>query len=575
MFERFTDRARRVLVLAQDEARRLRHSFIGTEHLLLGLLRDGESAAAAVLAGAGLTLDGARRQVERLTEAASGHASASPPFTPRAKKVLELSLRQALQHGDDHITPEHLLLGMVTDGEGVAARVLATVVADPAELTSRVLGAIGATAAPAASTGRAAPARLAAEAGGPVRCPRCGTNLLGSARYRVLDVAAGTETDDPGDPRAEPADPDDPRSRPGDPDHPRNGAGGEPPATPAGAPGTLGVPVVYCLVCGTALGTVLGSRWQAPAGEQREGPARRFVTGLAAPGTPAGGLGVPPTRFTGPRGLLGGYRGPSRRGAGAPRTGTQRGAGTQRTGAQRGAGAPRGGPRPTWLAGSEPGPSPAVRLPEGWPDASGPDPGTEAAEAVDLRSDGRRHLAGTVHGLRLDAQVQEPGLRGPGRRVTVGGSLGGTDVVAWWEVGDDGRGGPVQVTAHAGGRLLALDVRGSLHLGGHAGFLRGDLAGDVGGLRLVAQAVTAAGGFDSLATVAVFGTLGDAALVLYASVTGDHARAAVRGAVGDRPVVLDLERPEGGEPGSVVVTGHAGPSPAVALAIAGALLHFT
>jgi ATP-dependent Clp protease ATP-binding subunit ClpC len=124
MFERFTDRARRVVVLAQEEARRLDHNYIGTEHLLLGLIREGEGVASLALGSLGISLEAVRSQVEEII----GRGQAAPgghiPFTPRAKKVLELSLREALQLGHDYIGTEHILLGLIREGEGVAAQVL-------------------------------------------------------------------------------------------------------------------------------------------------------------------------------------------------------------------------------------------------------------------------------------------------------------------------------------------------------------------------------------------------------------------------------------------------------------------
>ena len=130
MFERFTDRARRVVVLAQEEARVLNHNYIGTEHVLLGLIREGEGVAAKALESLGISLEAVRQQVEEIIgqgqQAPSGHI----PFTPRAKKVLELSLREALQLGHNYIGTEHILLGLIREGEGVAAQVLVKLGAD-------------------------------------------------------------------------------------------------------------------------------------------------------------------------------------------------------------------------------------------------------------------------------------------------------------------------------------------------------------------------------------------------------------------------------------------------------------
>ena len=124
MFERFTDRARRVVVLAQEEARLLNHNYIGTEHILLGLIHEGEGVASKALESLGVSLEAVRSQVEQVI----GHGQTAPtghiPFTPRAKKVLELSLREALQLGHNYIGTEHILLGVIREGEGVAAQVL-------------------------------------------------------------------------------------------------------------------------------------------------------------------------------------------------------------------------------------------------------------------------------------------------------------------------------------------------------------------------------------------------------------------------------------------------------------------
>ena len=124
MFERFTNRARRVVVLAQEEARLLRHNYIGTEHLLLGIMAEGEGTAFRALDGLGLTLELARQQVEGIIGAGQNAMSGHIPFTPRAKKVLELSLREALQLGHNYIGTEHILLGIIREGHGVAAQVL-------------------------------------------------------------------------------------------------------------------------------------------------------------------------------------------------------------------------------------------------------------------------------------------------------------------------------------------------------------------------------------------------------------------------------------------------------------------
>jgi ATP-dependent Clp protease ATP-binding subunit ClpC len=130
MFERFTDRARRVVVLAQEEAARLKHNYIGTEHVLLGLLREDGGVAARALTDLGISLDAVRQQVEEIIGVGKKAVSGHIPFTPRAKKVLELSLRESLQLGHDYIGTEHILLGLIREGEGVAAQVLVRLGAD-------------------------------------------------------------------------------------------------------------------------------------------------------------------------------------------------------------------------------------------------------------------------------------------------------------------------------------------------------------------------------------------------------------------------------------------------------------
>jgi hypothetical protein len=143
VFERFTDRARRVLVLAQEEARLLNHGFIGTEHLLLGLVSEGEGVAAKALESLGVSLEAVRERVEETIGIAGSAPRSSPPFTPRAKKVLEFSLREALQLNHSYIGTEHLLLGLVREGEGVAATVLQSLGADLVSVRQTTLSLIG------------------------------------------------------------------------------------------------------------------------------------------------------------------------------------------------------------------------------------------------------------------------------------------------------------------------------------------------------------------------------------------------------------------------------------------------
>ncbi len=194
MFERFTDRARRVVVLAQEEARMLNHNYIGTEHILLGLIHEGEGVAAKSLESLGISLEGVRSQVEEIIgqgqQAPSGHI----PFTPRAKKVLELSLREALQLGHNYIGTEHILLGLIREGEGVAAQVLVKLGAELTRVRQQVIqllsGYQGKEAAEAGTGGRGG------ESGSPstsLVLDQFGRNLTAAAMEGKLDPVIGRE----------------------------------------------------------------------------------------------------------------------------------------------------------------------------------------------------------------------------------------------------------------------------------------------------------------------------------------------------------------------------------------------
>jgi ATP-dependent Clp protease ATP-binding subunit ClpC len=192
MFERFTDRARRVVVLAQEEARMLNHNYIGTEHILLGLIHEGEGVAAKGLEALGISLEGVRAQVEEIIgqgqQAPSGHI----PFTPRAKKVLELSLREALQLGHNYIGTEHILLGLIREGEGVAAQVLVKLGADLNRVRQQVIQLLSGY-----------QGKEAATSGGPAEgtpstslvLDQFGRNLTQAAREGKLDPVIGRENE--------------------------------------------------------------------------------------------------------------------------------------------------------------------------------------------------------------------------------------------------------------------------------------------------------------------------------------------------------------------------------------------
>ncbi len=192
MFERFTDRARRVVVLAQEEARMLNHNYIGTEHILLGLIHEGEGVAAKALESMGISLEGVRAQVEEIIgqgqQAPSGHI----PFTPRAKKVLELSLREALQLGHNYIGTEHILLGLIREGEGVAAQVLVKLGADLNRVRQQVIQLLS------GYQGKETVASNGPAEGTPstsLVLDQFGRNLTQAAREGKLDPVIGRETE--------------------------------------------------------------------------------------------------------------------------------------------------------------------------------------------------------------------------------------------------------------------------------------------------------------------------------------------------------------------------------------------
>jgi ATP-dependent Clp protease ATP-binding subunit ClpC len=194
LFERFTDRARRVVVLAQEEARLLNHNYIGTEHILLGLIHEGEGVAAKALEQLGISLEGVRSQVEEIIGQGGSSPSGHIPFTPRAKKVLELSLREALQLGHNYIGTEHILLGLIREGEGVAAQVLVKLGADLSRVRQQVIQLLSgyqgsggqekaaATAGP--GSGQEAPS-------GSLVLDQFGRNLTQLAREKKVDPVIG------------------------------------------------------------------------------------------------------------------------------------------------------------------------------------------------------------------------------------------------------------------------------------------------------------------------------------------------------------------------------------------------
>ncbi|WP_417367784.1 ATP-dependent Clp protease ATP-binding subunit [Glutamicibacter arilaitensis] len=195
MFERFTDRARRVVVLAQEEARMLNHNYIGTEHLLLGLIHEGDGVAAKALESLNISLGAVREQVQEIIgkgqQAPSGHI----PFTPRAKKVLELSLREALQLGHNYIGTEHILLGLIREGEGVAAQVLVKLGADLGRVRQQVIQLLSGYQGgkETASAGVSSGGQQEGTPAGSAVLDQFGRNLTAAAREGKLDPVIGRE----------------------------------------------------------------------------------------------------------------------------------------------------------------------------------------------------------------------------------------------------------------------------------------------------------------------------------------------------------------------------------------------
>ena len=191
MFERFTERARQVVVLAQDEARALKHNYIGTEHILLGLLREEEGLAARVLESLDITVEEVRAQVARIVGQGDEVTTGQIPFTPRAKKVLELALREALSLGHNYIGTEHILLGLVRENEGVAARILLDFDADAEKIRNEIIRMLS------------GPGRRQAGAGGPSGeknkssklLDQFGRNFTKQAQEGKLDPVVGRQTE--------------------------------------------------------------------------------------------------------------------------------------------------------------------------------------------------------------------------------------------------------------------------------------------------------------------------------------------------------------------------------------------
>jgi hypothetical protein len=202
MFERFTDRARRVVVLAQEESRMLNHNYIGTEHILLGLVHESEGVAARALGSMDISLEAVRLQVEQIIGEGQAAPTGHIPFTPRAKKVLELSLREALQFGHNYIGTEHILLGLIREGEGVAAQALQNLGADLNRVRQTVIQLLsGYPVVPMEEIPMTGWTPVSEPTGwtpelGPT-CPWCTKPLEGALAYRTMIAAPDDEGADP------------------------------------------------------------------------------------------------------------------------------------------------------------------------------------------------------------------------------------------------------------------------------------------------------------------------------------------------------------------------------------------
>jgi len=205
VFERFTDRARRVVVLAQEEARMLNHDYIGTEHILLGLIHEGDGIAYRALSEMGISLTVVRGAIQQIIGEGQRAPTGHIPFTPRAKKVLELSLREALQLGHNYIGTEHILLGLVREGEGVAAQVLQKYGASMDRVRQAVISLLSGYAGvqAAAATGEVETSALMSEVvpadalvsgeSAPT-CPNCRSPLAETLAAKTLKLKDGDET---------------------------------------------------------------------------------------------------------------------------------------------------------------------------------------------------------------------------------------------------------------------------------------------------------------------------------------------------------------------------------------------
>lgn len=198
MFERFTEKAIKVIMLAQEEARRLGHNFVGTEQVLLGLIGEGTGVAAKTLKSMGVTLKDARAAVEEIIGRGAGFVAVEIPFTPRAKRVLELSWDEARQLGHNYIGTEHLLLGLIREGDGVAARVLENLGVDLNKVRTNVVKMLGEIKGGSSSSGGSSSgsSSSAATPGGKTKTPMLdefGTDLTLAAAEQRLDPVVGRE----------------------------------------------------------------------------------------------------------------------------------------------------------------------------------------------------------------------------------------------------------------------------------------------------------------------------------------------------------------------------------------------
>jgi hypothetical protein len=513
VFERFTDRARRVLVLAQEEARLLNHNFIGTEHILLGLIHEDDGVAAIALRSLGIGLEAAREKVEETIGPAGSATTATPPFTHRAKYVLELSLREALRLGHNYVGTEHLLLGLLREGEGVAVQVLVNLGADLSGVRQEVIHILSGLPAGGAASG--GPVATFGEAGvdesvmaGPAgsvpsrspgpRCPSCRALLDGQVAYRVLTVAL---------------------------------------VGPDLGVGPLEVAFVYCLRCGVTIAPTPTGPEDSPLGP----PTIIPPTTVGGPPEPLWRAHPQPTRPTAsPEASGGGDLGVD------------------------------GPPLAAQVPVLRPSPPVAREFPQKLWDAIRP---VEVAPTtvVDVRHTGRFREDGSIRGTVAGSSI-DLALEFPRSASSASGSLDDAPVNVTWSLSNNSTGDP-ELPATLQGTVGAkpVNLQGVFRLGPGFWFDGASIEGTLADADLAASIERAFGAFGSSDTIVATGTLGDQTFEVFAAVDGPLERGVVRGTYDGQPVHLDLTATQGGD---AHVTGTCPSPPSFALLLIASLVFF-